>query len=94
MLYNNTTTLGKFQKNTIESKQYGSSGISVPKSIYATTKIGNQFDADTMTYPEHLNYSGNVLLDVINKQHPIMHTWLLFSTLLICCLSVFVIFIS
>lgn len=60
-------------------------GISVPKSLY-TSKILNSKDIGAEAcFIE--NGLGTKLIESWHKQHPIIHTWLLLSSLSICFLS-------
>lgn len=59
--------------------------VSIPNSIYATKIIGKDPDIESHIYT---NTSGtSAIMDIWNKQHPLIHTWLLLSSISICFLS-------
>jgi hypothetical protein len=56
------------------------SAVSLPNSIYATKIFGKEIEAE-------LSYnSNNTLIELWNNQHPLIHTWLLLSSVSICLL--------
>lgn len=59
-------------------------GISVPKSLYTSKILNNEIGIEAC-YIE--NGLGDKLVESWNKQHPIIHTWLLLSSISICFLS-------
>lgn len=60
------------------------SAMSFPTSIYATNVLGKTIEPNTGSCA---NTFDNSLLALWNNQHPLIHTWLLLSSISICFLS-------
>ncbi len=58
--------------------------ITVPKSFYAGKILDKEIKIESNYYDTGLT---SVIVDSWNKQHPLMHTWLLLSSVSICFLS-------
>lgn len=77
----NKTSQGRRTSNVLRSSM-----VSIPKTI--TSSITPQeMDAEVALLNDDFRLSGSSFFEILNKQHPIMHTWLLLSSCLICCLS-------
>lgn len=72
--------------DSIEQKTLKKAMVSVPKSIYATNIFGNEIDVDKIYCAETLN-NDTYLSEMWDKPHPLMHTWLILSSVSICFLS-------
>jgi len=59
------------------------STVSFPNSIYATKIFGKLAEPDSGYY---VSSSGNTLMKLWQNQHPLIHTWLLLSSVSICLL--------
>lgn len=57
--------------------------VSIPNSFSSISKRDIDVEACYCTD----NFSKNVIMEIWNKQHPIIHTWLLLSSISICFLS-------
>jgi hypothetical protein len=65
------------------------SGISVPKSIYANKIFGKDLELEPCS-----RGCENTFTELWNNQHPLIHTWLILSTISICFLSAFLFIIQ
>lgn len=72
-------TIAEAQPKTLKN-----STMTLPKSLYATNILGKGVEADAGYC---VNTSNNSLLALWNNQHPLIHTWLLLSSISICFLS-------
>ena len=59
-------------------------GVSVPKSLYTSKILNNEIGIETCFNKNNLKTN---IIESWNKQHPIIHTWLLLSSISICFLS-------
>lgn len=57
--------------------------MSIPKSLYASKILGKDIEMDSCYCA---NSSEHALLELWNKQHPLIHTWLVLSSISICFL--------
>lgn len=67
-----------------KNKLLKDAGMTVPSSTYTSKILGKDIDIDS-SYNTQI--AGNVLVEIWNKQHPVMHTWLVLSSISICFLS-------
>lgn len=67
-----------------KSKSLRNSAVSIPNSIYTDKLLGKDLEID-LCYCG--NDSENILAGIWNKQHPLIHTWLVLSSISICFLS-------
>lgn len=65
-------------------KTLGDSAISIPNSIYTSKIFGKDLD---INYCYSSNNTENILSKLLTKQHPLIHTWLVLSSISICFLS-------
>lgn len=70
-------------EETVKPRVLKNSTISIPNSLY-TSKIPA---ADIETEACCINDSANVFVEIWSKQHPLIHTWLVLSSISICFLS-------
>lgn len=68
------------------------SAISVPNTLYTSRVLGSDIEIDKTHYTD--NFTGSALMEVWNQQHPLIHTWLLISSISICFLSAILFVIS
>lgn len=61
------------------------SAMSIPKSIYANKIANSELEIESCYCSDS---AGNVLLNIWGKQHPLIHTWLVLSSVSICFLFV------
>lgn len=61
------------------------SAMSIPKSIYANKIASSELEIEPCYCSDG---AGNVLLNIWGKQHPLIHTWLVISSVSICFLFV------
>lgn len=73
------SALGEKKAETLRS-----SAVSVPKSLYTTKIFGKDVEIDTLYNKGNEN---NPFYELWNNQHPIMHTWLVLSSISIFFLS-------
>lgn len=59
------------------------SAMSIPKPIMGSKILNKDIEIDSCCYG---NGSGNALFELWNKQHPLIHTWLVISSISICFL--------
>ena len=59
--------------------------VSIPASIYASKITGKEIEFESKIYTDSI--CANAIMDIWNKQHPLIHTWLLLSSISICFLS-------
>lgn len=71
-------------EDAAKSKILKDAGITKPKGLYATKVAINDIELESL-YSN--NKIGVVLMESWNKQHPLIHTWLLLSCVSICFLS-------
>jgi hypothetical protein len=67
-----------------KKKLFKDAGISVTKSHYTSKILNNEIGIEACCYENNL---GTKLVESWNKQHPLIHTWLLLSSMSICFLS-------
>lgn len=60
------------------------SAVSIPNSLSAGV-LRRDVEMEACCYAD--NFQKNVLMEIWNKQHPLIHTWLLLSSISICFLS-------
>lgn len=68
-------------KETAKTEILKNSVVSIPKSLYSGKILGNELELDSCYC---VNANENALLDLWNKQHPLIHTWLVLSSISIC----------
>lgn len=73
------------EKEATKSGSIRNYAVSIPNSIYASKVLGNDIEIDNYTCVGSL--SQNTLLEIWNKQHPLIHTWLILTSISICFLS-------
>lgn len=61
------------------------SAMSIPTSLCSNKILANEFEIDS--FPSG-NAAESVLTGLLSKQHPLIHTWLVFSSVSICFLFV------
>lgn len=71
-------------EDAAKSKILKDAGITKPKGLYATKAAINDIELEKF-YSS--NKIGVALIESWNKQHPLIHTWLLLSCVSICFLS-------
>lgn len=72
-------------KNAVKHVSIKKSGMSIPSTLSANNIFGSDFDIETLRAPETMD--GSAILKMWDKQHPLIHTWLLLSSISICFLS-------
>lgn len=68
-------------EETAKSKVLKNSVTSIPKSLYSSKIFGNELELDSC-YCANMN--PNAILNLLSKQHPLIHTWLFLSSISIC----------
>lgn len=71
-------------EDAAKSKILKDAGITKPRTLYSTKIASHDLEIEKF-YTN--NRIGVVLLESWNKQHPLIHTWLLLSCVSICFLS-------
>lgn len=66
-------------------KTKNNSMASTPNTLYASKILGKDIEIDN-TYCADISYSGS-FSEMWNQQHPLIHTWLILSSVSICFLS-------
>lgn len=74
----------KFVLEERKAETLRSSAVSVPNSLYTTKIFGKDIEIDTLYNKSNEN---NPFIDLWNNQHPLMHTWLVLSSISIFFLS-------
>lgn len=72
-------------KETTRPKNLRDSAMSIPSSIYTTKVLGKDINITSGCCAETIQE--NVIAEMWGKQHPLIHTWLLLSSISICFLS-------
>lgn len=67
-----------------KNKLLKDAGMSIPDSISAKHIFGKEYEHEAIALQGTMD---NVLVELWHKQHPLMHTWLLLSSVSICFLS-------
>lgn len=67
------------------------SAISVPNSIYMSKVLGKDIEVNAGYYEDRVHK--NALKEMWSKQHPLIHTWLVLSSISICFLSALLYFL-
>lgn len=70
--------------DSAKSKVLRNQMVTIPSSI-SSKVFGKDVDFESNSLLN--NNSENILLELLNKQHPLIHTWLLLSSVSICFLS-------
>lgn len=60
-------------------------GMTIPNSLCASKIFTNDIDIESVHNID--GYSASVISNIWDKQHPLIHTWLLLSSISICFLS-------
>lgn len=68
-------------EETAKSKVLKNSVTSIPKSLYSSKIFGNELELDSCYC---VNMNQNAILNLLSKQHPLIHTWLFLSSISIC----------
>lgn len=68
----------------VKPKVLRDSMISIPSSIYINKPLDKNLEIDSGYCRTE---SENILAGIWNKQHPLIHTWLVLSSVSICFLS-------
>lgn len=66
-------------------KTKNNSMASTPNAIYASKVLGKDIEIDS-GYRAEISYE-NTFAEMWNQQHPLINTWLVLSSISICCLS-------
>lgn len=61
------------------------SAMSIPKPLCANKAFGGELEFEPCYCS---NSAGEVLINILSKQHPLIHTWLVLSSASICFLFV------
>jgi len=61
------------------------SAMSIPKPLYSNKAASSELEIDSCYC---VSGTGNVLTNIWGKQHPLIHTWLVLSSVSICFLFV------
>ena len=69
----------------LKNKCINNTAVAIPTSLYTSKIIGKDKEFESKIYSNSL--SSNAIMDIWNKQHPLIHTWLLLSSISICFLS-------
>jgi hypothetical protein len=72
-------------EDAVKSRTLKDSAISIPNSHY-TSKILEKNIEVNLGYLES-KIRKSTIMEMWDKQHPLIHTWLLISSISICCLS-------
>lgn len=72
-------------EESVKPRVLRDSAMSIPKTIYANKAFGNELEIDSCYCSSE---AGKVLINIWNKQHPLIHTWLVLSSASICFLFV------
>ena len=72
-------------KKAVKNTSIKNAGMSIPNSLSANKIFSNDMDIDSLKGPKCVD--GSVLLEMFDNQHPLIHTWLLLSSISICFLS-------
>lgn len=73
------------QKENVQHRTLNDSAVSIPKFKYTTNILNKNIEVDKNFAIK--NFEGIILTDMWNYQHPLIHTWLLLSSVSICVLS-------
>ena len=73
------------KKEAVKPASLKKLGMTVPNSLCASKIFSNDNDIETITTIDCFN--GSAILNILDKQHPLIHTWLLLSSISICFLS-------
>lgn len=71
--------------NMLKNKTLKESAMSIPNTLY-TSQIPNK-NIEVDNYCGGGNLNGSSLFEMWNQQHPLIHTWLILSSISICFLS-------
>lgn len=74
----------KLEKMTTSTQAKTPKEISVPKSFYAGKILDKEIELNQAYYNNDI---GTILMDSVQKQHPLINTWLVLSSISICFLS-------
>lgn len=70
-------------EETLTSKTIKNSGMSIPSSLSPS----KMFAQEPENYCFQESYSESTLMEMWNQQHPLIHTWMILSSISICFLS-------
>lgn len=72
-------------EEVIKSKVLRDSAMSIPKPFFSKNISSGELEMDSCYC---INGASDVLANIWNKQHPLIHTWLVLSSISICFLFV------
>lgn len=73
---------------TVSPKTLKESMVTLPKSLYSSKISGFDIELDNSCYVEDsLSNPNEYLAEMWHHQHPLIHTWLVLSSISICFLS-------
>lgn len=70
-------------EDSVKTEVLRNSAMSIPKPFFGSKILNKDLEIESCCYE---NGSGKVLLELWNKQHPLIHTWLVISSISICFL--------
>lgn len=83
MLLNNNGV--KISENKV-ANNLRNAAMSIPKSI-CVQEITQNLESDISFCKDQFNFTKSSFKELLNTPHPLIHTWLLLSTISICFLS-------
>ena len=72
-------------KKAVNTTSIRNIGMTIPGSLSANKIFSNDLDIKSFDKAECID--GNIILKMFDNQHPLIHTWLLLSSISICFLS-------
>lgn len=77
-------------EDSTDLKTFKDASVSIPKTLYSSKVLSEDIELNA-GYVESA-FQKNTLLDIWGKQHPLIHTWLILSSVSICFLSALLLF--
>ena len=75
------------KEEAVKSRSLRDVAVSIPNSIYFSKVSLNDIEMDNYCCAGGIGQ--NALFEIWNKQHPLIHTWLILSSISICFLFAF-----
>lgn len=78
-------------EDAVKSRTLKDSAMTIPNSLYTSKMLEKNFEVNAGYFD--LKAHKNTLIDMWDKQHPLIHTWLVITSTSICLLSALLYFL-
>lgn len=80
-------------EDAVKSRTLKDSAITIPSSLYTSKILGKNIEANADYVIDSIRKNKNTLMEMWDKQHPLIHTWLVLTSVSICLLSALLCFL-